>query len=778
MRISLGVLLAFCLAGLQFLAVLLVVFSSYVSSERALINHARDLLRDVGVNTIEHSRGFLNPARGAAELAARLAQNRVVASDDTHQLEQLLFQQLQITPQFAGVYYGNEDGTFVYVMRSPDGPAPFRSKIISMANGVRSTELIWRTDGFAVVRRESDPLDTYDPRSRPWYMMARADLTTIWTDPYIFFSSQQPGITLAAPVLRDGGGVRGVVGVDIEISMISNFLSRLKIGSTGKALILHKNGDVIAHPQLELIKARNDDGTLRFVNIREFGDPIAQAAFAPLLSNGEVMVEQETPSQFVYDGATYVSNVLPVSSDVLPWTIAVYAPEDDFTAAIKQNRSANIWIAALVALLTGVFGLVLADYIHRPVRAFAIRSSLIAQGEIAPDAKAPRTYKELEKANSTLVQQIVARREAESEYGQTFELSDRAMAQISTRDGTVIRANAKFAEMVGATIEQVSGHGLDAVAHPEDLATYTCATEDLTVPPPVNTEMRWHRTNGEQIWVRMNMLVIRDNQGRPLHGVLTVDDITEEHARGVQISQLSRDLAHLARGNTMGQMASGLAHELNQPLTAIAQNAGTALLTLEEMPETDPELIEIVGEIERQSLRAGEIIRALRGFIKKDEGARQAFDFQELLVQTMHLVHAEAVDARVRISSDLEPLPQVFGIRIQIAQVLVNLLRNAIEAISQSGRSERQVTVTARPEAEGVLVSVADTGPGLSPGINLFTQFETTKPEGMGLGLSICRTIIESNGGRIWHETNAAGGASFFFILLAAPAAATGEADT
>lgn len=118
MRTSLGALLAIGLAGLQFIAVLAVVFSSYVTSERALLDHARELLSDVGTNTIAHSRGFLGPAQGAAELSARLARDRVIASDVPELMEQLFFQQLQIAPQFAGIYYGSEQGDFVYVMRS------------------------------------------------------------------------------------------------------------------------------------------------------------------------------------------------------------------------------------------------------------------------------------------------------------------------------------------------------------------------------------------------------------------------------------------------------------------------------------------------------------------------------------------------------------------------------------------------------------------------------------------------------------------------------------
>lgn len=762
---SLGVLLALCLAGLQFLAVLMVVFSSFLTSERALINHARDLLRDVGTNTIEHSKGFLNPARGAAELAARLAQNRVVASDDPQLLEQLLFQQLQIAPQFAGVYFGGNDGSFVYVMRDPEGPAPFRSKIILMENGERSVELIWRDNSFNVVQRQFDPADPYDPRTRPWFINASRDLSTIWTDPYIFFSSRQPGITIAAPVLGAGAEVKGAIGVDIEISMISSFLSRLRIGTNGKALIVHKNGDVIAHPQLDLIKTENADGTLRFANIREFEDPVARSAFAALADQGGFAVSQETASRFVHDGESYVSMVMPVISDLLPWTIAVYAPESDFTQVIKENRATNIWIAAFVAVLTGVVGLLLADYIHRPVRAFAVRSALIAQGEIDPATPEPRTYKELEKANSTLVQQIVARRDAEREYGQTFDLSSRGMAQIAPGVGRVLRANACFCSITGYTPADVTRMDFVQFLHPEE-ALPAPGERELDRAYPAERPLRFLRKDGETVWVALNAITVRDEAGHALHSVVTLDDVTLQQAQERQIVQLSRDLAHLARGNTMGQMAAGLAHELNQPLTAIAQNADSAILTVEQMPDHDPELLEILAEIERQSLRAGEIIRALRGFIRKDEGSRVAFDFAALLDQTLRLVQAEAVEAGVTITADFAALPPVLGNRVQVAQVIVNLLRNGIDAIAgQRTNEHRIIALRARLEGVQVRIEVEDTGPGVSGDINLFAQFETTKPEGMGLGLSICRSIVEANGGTLWHEVPEGGGARFCFTL-------------
>lgn len=768
MNRSLGALLAIGLAGLQLLAVLAVVFSSYVTSESALIHHARILLRDVGVNTIEHSKGFLSPAQGAAELAARLAENRVIASDDPALLEQLLFQQLQIAPQFAGAYYGAENGDFVHVLRMPSGPGVYRTKIITHAYGKRRVQLIWRNDDFSIAQTQEDPADPYDPRVRPWYVKSKAERGTIWTDPYIFFTSQQPGITLAAPVLKDDHSVRGAVGVDIEISMISDFLSRLNIGAHGKALIINHNGDVIAHPNKNLIKTEDDDGTLRFADIGEIDDPIARAAFGTLAAQGGMPVAKETPSEFVYQGARYVSTALPIISDKLPWTIAVYAPEDDFTGVIKSNRTQNIWLAVVVSLLTAGAGLALAEYIHRPVRAFATRAALISQGEIDASEPMPRTFRELERANAALVREIAARRTAEKEYGETFNMSSRGMAQLHPDTGRFLRANARLSEITGYSDEDLAGMTFTDLLHPEDRRFWTAphATDSA-----LNHNMRMLRADGATIWVSVSAIVIRDAAGRPLHDVVTLDDVTQSKVNEQEIQRLNKDLSHLARGNTMGQMAAGLAHELNQPLTAIAQNADTAIFMLEREGGLDPELRDIVTEIEQQAIRAGDIIRALRSFIRKDEGARTSFDFAELLGQSLQLLRAEATEAGVRIKTDVPAdLRQIVGNRVQIAQVLVNLIRNAIEAMSADRHNERLVTVSARTDGPMLLVTVSDTGPGIDPDVALFSQFATTKRTGMGLGLSICRSIIEGNGGRLWNEDGEQRGAVFHFT---APLAAS-----
>lgn len=768
MRNSLAALLALGLAGLQFVAILLVVLSSYLTSEKALLHHAKSLLTDVGINATEHTKGFLDPARSAAELAARLAQHRVVASDNPELLEQFLFQQLRVTPNFSGLYYGDEEGNFVYIMRS-EGPGPYRSKIIT-TDPDRRVKLVWRNEDFSLVSGYYDPDDVFDPRARPWYQRAYEQRATIWTDPYIFFSAKAPGITLASPVFSANGSIRGVVGVDIEISSISGFLSRLRIGESGKALMINQNGDVIAHPNLELIKTENSDGSLRFTQIDELDDPIARAAFGGFsLASAPIDRSSASFSEVSYGADVYVASIMPVISEELPWTIAIYAPENDFIGEIKKNRFDNLWIAAAVAIITGLIGLALANFIHRPVRAFAVRSALISQGEIDPSEPLPKTYSELAQANESLVRQIVERKKAEREYGQTFDLSSRGMAQIAPESGRFLKTNTAFSQITGYSAGELSDMVYSDLTPQGEIGLFRPKTPMQDESFASHREARLIRKDGAIVSVTVNAILIRDQNGDPLHAVVAFDDITESKVKESQIAQLNRDLSHLARGETMGELAAGLAHEVNQPLTAIAQNADSALLMLDQ-PDQPPEALrETLTEIESQALRAGDIIRALRSFIRKEEMTAEPFDLDQLVEQTRILVQPEATEAGVTITTNLPRLRPIPANRVQIAQVLVNLMRNGIEAMARSDAGTGKLTIDAARSHNLLRICVTDTGPGVDKAINLFAKFETTKPTGMGLGLSICRSLVEANGGRLWLDPDYVDGARFCFTLPLKP---------
>jgi two-component system, LuxR family, sensor kinase FixL len=245
-----------------------------------------------------------------------------------------------------------------------------------------------------------------------------------------------------------------------------------------------------------------------------------------------------------------------------------------------------------------------------------------------------------------------------------------------------------------------------------------------------------------------------------------VRDLTETQQNRARMQELQQELLHTSRLRTTGQMAAALAHELNQPLTAVA-NYLRATQRLLDNPAPDLARIgEAVELAARQTLRAGEIIRRLRSFVARGELQRRHEPVATLVEEASALALLGAKERNIHVTLRLAAdLPEVPVERVQIQQVLLNLLRNAMEAMDDQPR--RELIVQAVRTDDSVLISVSDTGAGVPPDIaaNLFQPFMSSKPDGMGIGLSICRTIVESHGGRLWTEPNPGGGTLFLFTL-------------
>ena len=245
-----------------------------------------------------------------------------------------------------------------------------------------------------------------------------------------------------------------------------------------------------------------------------------------------------------------------------------------------------------------------------------------------------------------------------------------------------------------------------------------------------------------------------------------VRDLTERQSTERRLHELQYGLLHVSRVRSMGQMAAALAHELNQPLTATS-NYIRAAQRLLAVPEPDLERVrQAMNRAVEQTLRSGEIIRRLRAFVARGEVARQSESIVKLIEEASGLALIGAKERGVKVQIGMDPdMPQVSVDRVQIQQVLLNLIRNALEAMDNC--AARELTLAASVHTGHVLVSVTDTGKGIPPEIEarLFQPFVTTKPEGMGIGLSVCRTIVEAHGGRLWMEPSPAGGSVFHFTL-------------
>ncbi len=311
----------------------------------------------------------------------------------------------------------------------------------------------------------------------------------------------------------------------------------------------------------------------------------------------------------------------------------------------------------------------------------------------------------------------------------------------------------------------------ESLVHPDDRAEIRRAMQlHLSgALPRYYAEYRMRARDGGYLWTAANGRVMeRDETGLPLRIIGTQRDISEHKRREERERQRQEQLIHSGRLMVIGEMASTLSHELNQPLTAIANYAGVCLRRMAGPRQEPAPLRDIVEKIRVQALRAGEIVWRIRDFVRKRETERLPTAIGTLIRETAALAEIEARISEVMIELAVaEGLPPVLADRLQIEQVLLNLIKNAMEAM-QGVEGERWLQVAARAgEAGEIEISVSDTGHGLPDRVamDIFTPFYTTKANGMGLGLAISRSIVEAHGGRLWATPNPAAGTTFRFTL-------------
>jgi two-component system sensor kinase FixL len=275
------------------------------------------------------------------------------------------------------------------------------------------------------------------------------------------------------------------------------------------------------------------------------------------------------------------------------------------------------------------------------------------------------------------------------------------------------------------------------------------------------------RKDGSTFPMELAVGEMRSNDRRFFTGFIR--DLTEHQKTEARLQELQSELVQISRLTAMGEMASTLAHELNQPLAAITNYLRGSRRLLESPSDADRTRVrEAVDKAADQALRAGQIIRRLRDFVARGESEPRVESLNKIIEEASALALVGAKERGVRVRFQFDPrVDIVLADRVQIQQVLLNLMRNAIEAMEGAGRRDLTIATVASDNDEDALVRVADTGPGIAADIadQLFQPFITTKQHGMGVGLSISRTIIEGHGGRIWVDQTPGGGATFCFTL-------------
>jgi len=387
-------------------------------------------------------------------------------------------------------------------------------------------------------------------------------------------------------------------------------------------------------------------------------------------------------------------------------------------------------------------------------------------------------------ANLSLQQEIYARQEAEDalraseqRYAKAAEIADFGYWERDFSRNTAIWSDETY-RIFGLDSEQFDEpyESFLRIVHPDDREQLERAVDNaISHRKTLDTEYRIVLGNGSERVIHSVAEPRLDQSGQPvgLHGV--VHDVTERKRAEQQAREHEAQVAHVARLSTVGEMATGIAHEINQPLTAMVTYAQACLRMMGSGKADQDKLRGAIQQVTAQGLRAGEIIRRLREFTRMRETKRTAVNLNTLVREAVRFVEAEAREDGIDMRLDLSGhLPNIIADTIQIEQVILNLLRNAIDAMGDSG-TQRVLTVqTGRKNTGKVELVVRDTGPGLAEEVmdQIFEPFVTTKSQGMGMGLSISRSIIEAHHGHLWADAPGAEGAVFHFVL---PAASKGD---
>jgi PAS domain S-box-containing protein len=306
---------------------------------------------------------------------------------------------------------------------------------------------------------------------------------------------------------------------------------------------------------------------------------------------------------------------------------------------------------------------------------------------------------------------------------------------------------------------------LRAAIHPDDLEAQHAAFRDaITQRSDLYSECRIVRPDASVRWVAMRGRAVIDGTGEPARLSCVVGDVTERREARERMDRLNAEIAHIGRLTEMGEMVSAFAHELRQPLTAANNYLGAAKRKLDGDGNAAREMID---KADAQFARATQIIQRIRSFAGKTASEKAPENVAAMIAEAVELAKLDPRHRGVSVRLDVEDgVPEVLVDKVQIQQVLLNLLRNAFEAMERSSR--HPVDIRARNAADGAVeISVSDTGPGLANDVaaKLFQPFTTTKEGGMGVGLSICRRIIEGHGGRMWVDSEPGAGACFFFTV-------------
>jgi PAS domain S-box-containing protein len=441
---------------------------------------------------------------------------------------------------------------------------------------------------------------------------------------------------------------------------------------------------------------------------------------------------------------------------------------DDY---FRQKRARSVLCVPLVkqARLIGALYLEnnLTPYVFTPAR-LSVLDLLSSQAAISLENA--RLYAELAEENRERQTAEAALRTSEERWRNLFENAPVGIA-LTGSNGRYAAANPAFQRMTGYTEAELHRLAPADITYEDDRAATEAVVAALVTgsEAPHRFEKRFRRKDAGVVWGDVSGFLVAPVAGSAPFLAAVVVDITDRRRAEDGLREVQAELAHVARVTTMGEMAASIAHEVNQPLSGVVINANACLRWMAGDPPNMGEVRDAVQRIIRDGKRASDVIARIRNLSKKSSVQKEPLDLNETIAEVVAFVQGEVRRTRVTLRTDLaSDLPRIIGDRVQLQQVVLNLVLNGLEAMNAVADQPRELAIeTRRENSEHIRVAVRDVGVGLDPESihRLFDAFYTTKQGGMGMGLSISRSIIENHGGRLWAVPNDGPGATFLFTV-------------
>jgi PAS domain S-box-containing protein len=744
------------------------------ASEFLVRHFVRDAQRDLDETTSRRNRALSRVINDIARYNISL--------DDPRQMLRELYAVLTDRPEVDSLSFANQAGGDASVRQFPDGTVVslmtdnFRAGIIR--------EFDAAPDGQPGRLRKSGPW--FDARQRAWFQKAMETHARYWTGPHRGSAEQSFSIALSAPVLGNGGSVAGVIVTGVTVASLSDEMQSLVLGKTGRVFIMGPSGRLIAASDHVLQVATSPGGVEHRLSASGATDPVVRAAASYLLTHPALLIEPTGPGirTFAFDALTLGENYIAVSTfhlpGLAPWTIVAAVPTSDFLGPAQRALFFSLILSVTAVVLALLLQSWLVGGVLRPLATLTQAAQSIALGRWRDVPAAQRNdevgllARSFKLMTNNLKDTQDNLRRSEEDYRAIYENSTEGNIRTSP-DGHLLSANPAFVQMLAYACEQEMTTALtntraaqvwvDPRVHD---AVFTALFRDGVIR---GYEAEFYRKDDQPIWIWGSSRLVRGSSGEPLYAESFISNITDRKQAEDALLHAQAELAHITRVTTLGELTASIAHEVNQPLTAVHTNASACLRWLTGNRPDIPEAQEAAKRIMRDSQRAGEVIHRIRAMVKRSSPSRERLHINDTITEVASLVRSEARRNAASLDMQLDiHLPTVNGDRIQLQQVILNLLMNAIEAVSEIRDGPREIMISSAINESGdVLVTVRDSGKGLDLDHigHLFDAFYTTKASGLGIGLRISRTIIEAHGGRLWATAIAPQGAIFQFTLPA-----------